>query len=143
MDNENYNTTNYSDNVAESYNEKRRLERYNYLNWDYWDLKYSTELNKQYKSNLLKSGALTSGSISLLSVGVYGLVSQDIINIVASGSNGSNGLKQYFTAIFIIILGSGKFTIDNLKKLRYDIYMLNENKKKIKKLNKRISEFKK
>lgn len=137
MDNENYNTTNYSDNVAESYSEKRRLERYNYLNWD---LKYSTELNKQYKSNLLKSGALTSGSISLLSLGVYGLVSQDIINIVASGSN---GLKQYFTAIFIIILGSGKFTIDNLKKLRYDIYMLNENKKKIKKLNKRISEFKK
>ena len=136
MDNENYNTTNYSDNVAESYSEKRRLERYNYLNWD---LKYSTELNKQYKSNLLKSGALTSGSISLLSLGVYGLVSQDIINIVASGSNGSNGLKQYFTAIFIIILGSGKFTIDNLKKLRYDIYMLNENKK----LNKRISEFKK
>lgn len=137
MDNENYNTTNYSDNVAESYSEKRRLERYNYLNWD---LKYSTELNKQYKSNLLKSGALTSGSISLLSLGIYGLVSQDIINIVASGSN---GLKQYFTAIFIIILGSGKFTIDNLKKLRYDIYMLNENKKKIKKLNKRISEFKK
>lgn len=140
MDNENYNTTNYSDNVAESYNEKRRLERYNYLNCL---LEYSINSNKEYKLNLLKSGALTTESISLLSLGVYGLVSQDIINIVASGSNGSNGLKQYFTAIFIIILGSGKFTIDNLKKLRYDIYMLNENKKKIKKLNKRISEFKK
>ena len=37
----------------------------------------------------------------------------------------------YFISIFIIILGSGKFTIDNLKKLRYDIYMLNENKKKM------------
>ena len=137
MYNENKINANYSDNVTESYNEKRKLERYNYLNCL---LEYSINSNKEYKLNLLKSGALTTGSISLLSLGVYGLVSQDIINIVASGST---GLKQYFTAIFIIILGSGKFTIDNLKKLRYDIYMLNENKKKIKKLSKSISEFKK
>lgn len=137
MYNENKINANYSDNVTESYNEKRKLERYNYLNCL---LEYSINSNKKYKLNLLKSGALTTGSISLLSLGVYGLVSQDIINIVASGST---GLKQYFTSIFIIILGSGKFTIDNLKKLRYDIYMLNENKEKIKKLNKSISEFKK
>lgn len=137
MYNENKINANYSDNVTESYNEKRKLERYNYLNCL---LEYSINSNKEYKLNLLKSGALTTGSISLLSLGVYGLVSQDIINIVASGST---GLKQYFTSIFIIILGSGKFTIDNLKKLRYDIYMLNENKKKIKKLSKIISEFKK
>ncbi len=137
MYNENKINANYSDNVTESYNEKRKLERYNYLNCL---LEYSINSNKEYKLNLLKSGALTTGSISLLSLGVYGLVSQDIINIVASGST---GLKQYFTSIFIIILGSGKFTIDNLKKLRYDIYMLNENKKKIKKLSKSISEFKK
>ena len=136
MYNENKINANYSDNVTESYNEKRKLERYNYLNCL---LEYSINSNKEYKLNLLKSGALTTGSISLLSLGVYGLVSQDIINIVASGST---GLKQYFTSIFIIILGSGKFTIDNLKKLRYDIYMLNENKKKIKKLSKSISEFK-
>lgn len=137
MYNENKINANYSDNVTESYNEKRKLERYNYLNCL---LEYSINSNKEYKLNLLKSGALTTGSISLLSLGVYGLVSQDIINIVASGST---GLKQYFTSIFIIILGSGKFTIDNLKKLRYDIYMLNENKKKIKKLSKSISKFKK
>ncbi len=137
MYNENKINANYSDNVTESYNEKRKLERYNYLNCL---LEYSINSNKEYKLNLLKSGALTTGSISLLSLGVYGLVSQDIINIVASGST---GLKQYFTSIFIIILGSGKFTIDNLKKLRYDIYMLNENKEKIKKLSKSISEFKK
>lgn len=137
MYNENKINANYSDNVTESYNEKRKLERYNYLNCL---LEYSINSNKEYKLNLLKSGALTTGSISLLSLGVYGLVSQDIMNIVASGST---GLKQYFTSIFIIILGSGKFTIDNLKKLRYDIYMLNENKKKIKKLSKSISEFKK
>lgn len=137
MYNENKINANYSDNVTESYNEKRKLERYNYLNCL---LEYSINSNKEYKLNLLKSGALTTGSISLLSLGVYGLVSQDIINIVASGST---GLKQYFTSIFIIILGSGKFTIDNLKKLRYDIYILNENKKKIKKLSKSISEFKK
>lgn len=48
MYNENKINANYSDNVIESYNEKRRLERYNYLNWD---LKYSLRLNKQYKSN--------------------------------------------------------------------------------------------
>ena len=137
MYNENKINANYSDNVTESYNEKRKLERYNYLNCL---LEYSINSNKEYKLNLLKSGALTTGSISLLSLGVYGLVSQDIINIVASGST---GLKQYFTSIFIIILGSGKFTIDNLRKLRYDIYMLNENKEKIKKLSKSISEFKK
>ena len=137
MYNENKINANYSDNVTESYNEKRKLERYNYLNCL---LEYSINSNKEYKLNLLKSGALTTGSISLLSLGVYGLVSQDIINIVASGST---GLKQYFTSIFIIILGSGKFTIDNLKKFRYDIYMLNENKEKIKKLSKSISEFKK
>ncbi len=137
MYNENKINANYSDNVTESYNEKRKLERYNYLNCL---LEYSINSNKEYKLNLLKSGALTTGSISLLSLGVYGLVSQDIINIVASGST---GLKQYFTSIFIIILGSGKFTIDNLKKLRYDIYMLNESKEKIKKLSKSISEFKK
>ncbi len=137
MYNENKINANYSDNVTESYNEKRKLERYNYLNCL---LEYSINSNKKYKLNLLKSGALTTGSISLLSLGVYGLVSQDIINIVASGST---GLKQYFTSIFIIILGSGKFTIDNLKKLRYDIYMLNESKEKIKKLSKSISEFKK
>ena len=52
MYNENKINANYSDNVTESYNEKRKLERYNYLNCL---LEYSINSNKKYKLNLLKS----------------------------------------------------------------------------------------